>query len=51
MTIIESIKQLIGYSGSDLDSVFAILSIILVVYFIFTLFNIVLSFFPNRRRY
>lgn len=51
MTIIESLKSLIGYTSSDLDSVFAILSIILVTYFIFTLFNIVISFFPSRRRY
>lgn len=51
MTIIESIKQLIGYTGNDLDSIFAIISIILVIYFIFTLFNIIISFFPQRRRY
>lgn len=51
MSIIDSLKQLIGYSGNDLDSIFAILSIILVIYFVFSLFNILLSFFPNRRRY
>lgn len=51
MTIIQSLKDLIGYSGNDLDNIFAILAIILIVYFMFTLFNIILSFFPNRRRY
>lgn len=51
MSIIDSLKSLIGYSGSDLDNIFAILSIILVIYFMFTLFNIIMSFFPNRRRY
>lgn len=51
MTIIQSLKDLIGYSGNDLDNIFAILSIILVIYFIFTLFNILMSFFPNKRRY
>lgn len=51
MTIIESIKNIIGYTGSDLDNIFAILSILLVIYFNFTLFNIIMSFFPHRRRY
>ena len=49
MTIIQSLKDLIGYTGNDLDNIFAILSIILVIYFVFTLFNIIMSFFPNRR--
>ena len=50
MSIIDSLKSLIGYTGNDLDNVFAILSIILVIYFMFTLFNIIMSFFPNSRR-
>lgn len=51
MTIIDSLKQIIGYTGNDMDNIFAVLGIILVIYFIFTLFNIILSFFPSRRRY
>lgn len=49
MTIIDSLKSLIGYSGSDIDNIFAILSMIIVLYFVFTLFNILMSIFPRRR--
>ena len=48
MTIIDSLKQLIGYSGNDLDNIFAILSIMLVIWFMFTLFNIVMAMFKRR---
>lgn len=49
MTIIDSLKQLVGYSGNDIDNIFAILSMIIVLYFVFTLFNILMSIFPRRR--
>lgn len=49
MTIIESLKSLIGYTGNDIDNIFAILSLIIVCYFVFTLFNILMSMFPRRR--
>lgn len=45
MTIIETLKNIIGYTGNDLDKIFAIISIILVIYFILTLFNILGSVF------
>lgn len=45
MTIIDTLKNIIGYSGSDLDKIFAIISIIIVIYFILTLFNILASAF------
>ena len=48
MTIIDSLKQLIGYSGNDLDNIFAILSIMLVIWFMFTLFNIVMAMFKRK---
>lgn len=49
MTIIDALKDLIGYTGSDIDNIFAILSMIIVLYFVFTLFNILMSIFPRRR--
>lgn len=48
MTIIQALKDLIGYSGNDIDNIFAILSLIIVCYFVFTLFNILMSIFPRR---
>ena len=33
MTIIESLKSLVGYSGSDLDMVFAILAVIIIMFY------------------
>lgn len=47
MSIIQALKDLIGYSGSDLDQVFAIISIIIVIYFMFSLFNILISVFKK----
>lgn len=45
MTIIDTIKNIIGYAGTDLDKIFAIISIIIVLYFIITLFSILTSVF------
>lgn len=45
MTIISTLKDIIGYTGNDLDKIFAIISIIIVIYFIITLFNILGSVF------
>lgn len=48
MSIIQALKDLVGYSGSDLDNVFSILSIIIVMFFFFTFFNILNSLFKRR---
>ena len=48
MSIIEALKDLIGYSGTDLDPIFCVFAIIVVMYFIFTLFNILNSLFKRR---
>lgn len=48
MSIIEALKNLIGYEGTDIDQIFAIVSMIIVIYFIFTLFNILNSLFKSR---
>lgn len=47
MTIIEALKNIIGYSGNDYDQVFAIVAMIIVLYFIFTLFNILNEVFKR----
>ena len=47
MTIIDALKSLIGYTGSDYDQVFAIISLVIVMYFIFTLFNILNEVFKR----
>lgn len=47
MSIIDSLKSLIGYSGSDLDQVFAIISLIVIMFFVYTLFNILISMFKR----
>lgn len=48
MSIIQALKDLIGYSGSDLDPIFAIISTIIVIWFLFTFFNILNSMFKRR---
>lgn len=48
MNIIDALKQLIGYSGTDLDHIFAIISIFIVLMFIYMLFNILNSLFRGR---
>lgn len=47
MTIIDALKNIIGYSGNDYDAVFAIVSVVIVLYFIFTLFNILNEVFKR----
>lgn len=47
MSIIESLKSLIGYSSNDLDSVFAIISLIIIMFFVYTMFNILVSMFKR----
>lgn len=47
MSIIDSLKSLIGYSGSDLDQVFAVISLIVIMFFVYTLFNILISMFKR----
>lgn len=48
MTIIESLKSLIGYTGNDLDMVFAIIAMFIVMYFVFSMFNILMWFTRHR---
>lgn len=45
MNIIDTLKGIIGYSGNDLDKIFAIISIIIVIYFLMTMFSILTSMF------
>lgn len=45
MNIIDTLKSIIGYTGNDLDKIFAIISIVVVLYFIITLFSILTSVF------
>lgn len=47
MSIIQTLKDLIGYSGSDYDVVFAIVGLIIVMYFVFTMFNILNALFKK----
>lgn len=47
MTIIDALKNLIGYQANDIDNIFAIVSVGIVFYFVFTLYNILLSFFKR----
>ena len=49
MSIIQAVKDLIGYSGTDLDQLFCVFSLIVVLYFIFTMFNILTSIFKRTR--
>ena len=49
MSIIETLKDIIGYSGSDLDSLFVIVALIILIFFIFSLFNILNSIFKKGR--
>lgn len=49
MSIIDALKQLIGYSGNDYDHIFAIMSCFIVLYFISTLFSILTSIFKRQR--
>lgn len=53
MTIIDDLKQFIGYSSNDLDFVFAIVSLFIVIFFVSTFFNLINSAFGfgRGRRY
>lgn len=48
MSIIQALKDLVGYSGTDLDNIFVILAMIIVMFFFFTFFNILNSLFKRR---
>lgn len=48
MNIIDALKDLIGYSGTEYDEVFAIISMIIVIYFMFSFFNILNSLFKRK---
>lgn len=47
MSVIQALKDIIGYSGTDLDHIFVIIAMVIVLYFMFTLFNILNSFFKR----
>lgn len=47
MNIISTLKQIIGYSGNEYDHIFAIISAFIVIYFLFTMFNIINSMFKR----
>lgn len=48
MSIVDALKQLIGYSGSDYDHIFALMGCFIVIYFISTLFSILTSVFKRK---
>lgn len=48
MSIIESLKLLVGYSGNDLDHIFAIISIFVVLMVLYMLINILNSVFRMK---
>lgn len=48
MSIIQALKDLIGYSGNDIDQVFAILSVVVIFYFIYSAFSIIVSMFLRK---
>lgn len=47
MSIISSLKTLIGYSGSDLDQIFAVLSLFIMFYFVYSAFAILIGAFKR----
>lgn len=47
MSIIDSLKSLIGYNYDDMDMVFAIIALIIIMFFVYTLFNILISVFKR----
>lgn len=47
MNIIDALKSIIGYSGNDYDQIFAMIASFIVIYFLFTLFNILNSMFKR----
>ncbi len=50
MSIVQELKNIIGYYGTDLDYVFVILSIFIVIMFINIIFSVVTGMFGRRYR-
>lgn len=48
MSVIDALKDIIGYSGNDYDHIFAIIGCFIVIYFISTLFSILTSIFSRK---
>ena len=48
MSIIQELKNVIGYSGNDLDYIFCIMAIFIVIMFIQIVFSIVTGMFGRR---
>lgn len=48
MSIIESLKSLIGYTYNDLDMIFGLIAMIIIMFFVWSLFNILSSIFRSR---
>ena len=48
MTIIQALKDIIGYSGTEYDHIFALIAVFIVLYFISTLFSILTSVFKRK---
>lgn len=48
MSIVQTLKNIIGYSGNDYDILFATFALIIVIYFLFSLFNIFNALFKRR---
>lgn len=51
MEIINYLKLLVGYTGSNLDAVFAVLSIYIVFMFVSTTFNILTLIITGGRKW
>lgn len=49
MSIVEALKNLVGYSGNDYDHIFALIAMFVVLYFLSVLFSILTSIFDRRR--
>lgn len=50
MSIIQELKNVIGYYGTDLDYIFVILAIFIVIMFINIVFSIVTGMFGRHYR-
>lgn len=48
MSIIESLKSLIGYQYDDMDMIFSLIALIIIMFFVWSLFNILSSMFRSR---
>lgn len=48
MSIIESLKSLVGYQYDDLDMIFSIIAMIIIMFFVWSLFNILSSIFRSK---